>query len=62
MTDRENDRADLEEARRALLAAETAAVETDAAIASLTEVSSEIRRTLEPNGYVLRFRAVLRGA
>jgi hypothetical protein len=62
MSDHENDRADVEEARRALAAAETAAIETDAVIASLAEVSSEIRRQLEPNGYVLRFRAVLRGA
>jgi hypothetical protein len=61
MTDQENDRADLEEARRALVAAETASVETDAAIAKLSAVGSEIRRTLQPNGYVTRFRAVLRG-
>lgn len=62
MTDRDQDRADVEEARRALAAAETASVETDAAITKLTTVSEDIRRTLEPNGYVLRFRAVLRGA
>lgn len=62
VTDPEDERADLEEARRALAAAETASVETDLAAASLAKVSESIRLQVEPNGYVLRFRAMLRGA
>lgn len=62
MTDSDDARDDLEEARRALAAAETASVETDLAAASLARVSESIRLQVEPNGYVLRFREMLRGA
>jgi len=62
MSDREEDRADLDASRRALADAKTAAVETDEIIASLTEASDNIRAVLEPNGYVNRFRMLLRGA
>lgn len=62
MSDRDLDRADLAESRRALADAKTAAVETDEIIATLTEASDHIRTVLEPNGYVNRFRLLLRGA
>lgn len=62
MSERDQDRADLEESRRALASAKTAAIETDVAIANLTEASDSVRNVVEPNGYVLRFRELLRGA
>ena len=62
MNERDDDRADLNASRAALAAARTGAVETDAAIADLRATSDRIQSVVEPNGYVLRFRELLRGA
>ena len=62
MSDRDQDRDDLDKAREAVAAAKTAAVRTDVVIASLQRANAEISSTVEPNGYVTRFRALLRGA
>lgn len=62
MTNPNAERDDLEEARRALAAAETAAVATGRTVAAAVRVGESIRLQVEPNGYVLRFREMLRGA
>lgn len=62
MSERDQDRADLDKAREAVVAAETASVKTDVAVASLQRANAEITSIVEPNGYVTRFRLLLRGA
>lgn len=62
MSDRDQDRADLDESAAALAAARTASVRTDTVISELQHASAEIVSIVEPNGYVTRFRELLRGA
>lgn len=57
----QDDRDDLERARKAVASAETAAVETDGVIAALHKTTAEIVSLTQPNGYVNRFRKVVRG-
>jgi len=58
----QEDRAELAESKRAVAAAESSTAELEVALVSLHRTSSNIRSIVEPNGYVERFRRVLRGA
>ena len=62
MSERDQDREDLDKAHEAVAAAEIATAETDVVIASLQRANAEITSIVEPNGYVTRFRLLLRGA
>lgn len=62
MTKRDEDRADLDASRAAVEAARTASIQTSAAVAVLHEARDRIQNVIEPNGYVSRFREILRGA
>lgn len=62
MTERDQDRAELEASREALRTAKINAVKVDAVVESIHRSSAEIRTIVEANGYVDRFRRVLRGA
>lgn len=61
MSEQEQDKIELEEAKRAVHTAQIAAVQTDAAAAQIHRSSSEIQAIVERNGYVDRFRRVIRG-
>lgn len=61
MNEREQDRADLAEARAAVQAAKASAAKANEVVASIRQSSGEIRSLVEANGYVSRFRQVLRG-
>lgn len=60
--EREEDRAEIERAAKALQTAEIGAVKTDAAVASMHRASADIQIIVSRNGYVARFRELLRGA
>lgn len=62
MNERDDDRADLVAAEKALAQAKTSAIQTDAVLARLRKTSADINSVVEPNGYVFRFRELLRGA
>lgn len=62
MTERDDDKIELEESRRVLQTAKINAVKADATVASIHRSTAEILSTVESNGYLDRFRAVLRGA
>lgn len=62
MTERDQDRAELEASREAIRTAKINAVKTDAAVETLHRTSEEIRSVVQPNGYLERFRAMIRGA
>jgi hypothetical protein len=55
------DQRDLEESRRAVRDAERSSREVEDALESLHVTSEKIRLVVERNGYVDRFRRVLRG-
>lgn len=58
----ERDRVELVEAVKALHTAEIGAVRTDAAVATIHRASADIQTIVSRNGYVARFRELLRGA
>lgn len=62
MSEQEQDRIELEASRAALHTAQIAAVQTDAAAAQVHRSSVEIQTIVERNGYVDRFRRIIRGA
>lgn len=62
MTEREEDHAEVEAAREAVRTAMRNARKTDAVLESIHRSSAEIRTIAQANGYVSRFRQVLRGA
>lgn len=62
MTERDEDQANLEKSRKALADAKTANVETDKVLEELHRTSVGIRIVVERNGYVDRFREMIRGA
>lgn len=62
MTDSEDDRAKLEEARRAVATAKTQTGEIQGLLADIHESRVAINTVVQPNGYVRRFRQILRGA
>ena len=62
MTERDEDELEIFESRKALQAAKFAAVKTDAAVAEIHRTTSDVRSIVGRNGYVDRFRDLLRGA
>lgn len=62
MTERDEDKAELEAAREAVRIARMSAVRADVAVEAIHRSSAEIRTIVEANGYLERFRRVLRGA
>lgn len=62
MSERDDDRLETIEAQRAIAAAKLASAKTEASLASIHRAGSDIRLIVERNGYVDRFRAILRGA
>lgn len=62
MTERDMDREELEESRKAFEQAKAANAEADSALADVHRTSLGIRVIVERNGYVDRFRQMLRGA
>jgi hypothetical protein len=62
MTERDDDKEVLEESRKALERARRANADADATLEELHRTSIGIRVVVERNGYVDRFRKVLRGA
>lgn len=61
MSDIDDDKAELEAAREALRTAQINSVRADAAVASIHRSSAEIQTIVERNGYVDRFRKMIRG-
>ena len=62
MTEHDEDELEIFESKKALAAARFAAVKTDATVASIHRTGEEIRSIVDRNGYVDRFRRMLRGA
>lgn len=62
MTEKDRDQAEVAESRKALREAEVSAVKADLIITSLHQTGNDIRSIVERNGYVDRFRQLLRGA
>jgi autonomous glycyl radical cofactor GrcA len=62
MTDKDKDDIEIFEARKALAEAEFAETQVNAVVGSATRNSREVRTIVERNGYVERFRHLLRGA
>lgn len=62
MSEQDKDLSDLSESKQALTEARKSAVMADVAVASLHQTSTEIRIIVRENGYVTRFRELLRGA
>ena len=62
MTERDEDREGLEQSRKALADAKSANEETDKVLEELHRTSVGIRIVVERNGYVDRFREMIRGA
>ena len=62
MTEHDEDRAELIESKKALAAAKRSTAATETVAASIHRSSAEIRSAIQPNGYVARFRELLRGA
>lgn len=61
MTERDEDRVEIEKAREALHTAKIAAVQTDLTAATIHRSSAELQTIIERNGYVDRFRRVIGG-
>lgn len=61
MTDKDRDELELFEARRALQEANFAETQTRAIVGAARAASSGVRTIVERNGYVERFRGLLRG-
>ena len=59
---REEDELEIFESRKAIADAEFASVKTDAAVASVHRAADEIRSIVRRDGYVDRFREMLKGA
>lgn len=62
MTEKDRDELDLFEARKAQAEANFAETKVDAIVASVNRASDGVRTIVERNGYVERFRELLRGA
>ena len=62
MSEADEDRVELDTARKAVQTAKLSAVKADVVMAEIQKSSSDIRSIVERNGYVDRFRAMLRGA
>ncbi|UYL87153.1 hypothetical protein QEH40_gp32 [Microbacterium phage OscarSo] len=62
MSEHDENVEDLREARRALEEAQSAATRTASAVGRAKRASRNITALVEPNGYVERFRTMLRGA
>lgn len=60
--DRDDDELDLNEARQALADAQFAEVQVGAVVRAARYGSEGVRTIVEKNGYVERFRALLKGA
>jgi hypothetical protein len=61
MSEFDEDRAELERARKARLEAQSASERADKTLSELHRTSVGIRVVVERNGYVDRFREVIRG-
>lgn len=61
MTEHDDDKAELDAARKAVQTAKLNIVKVDAAAASVHRTSSKIQTIVEKNGYVDRFRQMIRG-
>lgn len=61
MVDQDDDKVELAAAREALHTAQIDAVKADAAVASIQQTRAEIQAIVDRNGYVDRFRQMLRG-
>jgi len=61
MSEFDPDRADLEASRRALAAARSAQAKAEESLERLHRTSRDIRVVVERNGYVDRFREMIRG-
>ncbi|QIG59052.1 hypothetical protein SEA_FRANSOYER_44 [Microbacterium phage Fransoyer] len=62
MNEHEKDRRDLAAAQAAIQTAKLDAIKTDVVVEKLHRSTNEIRSLVQENGYVNRFRQVLRGA
>jgi hypothetical protein len=62
MTGKDEDELDLYEARKALADAQFAETQVGAVVGAAARNSREVRTIVEKNGYVERFRELLRGA
>jgi hypothetical protein len=62
MTDKDRDELDLYEARKALAETQFAETSVNAVVGAAKRGSREVRSIVERNGYVDRFRELLRGA
>lgn len=61
MNENDKDKAEVSEAAKVLHQAEVSAVKTDAAIASIHRITKDVQTIVDRNGYVARFRELLRG-
>lgn len=62
MTEHDRDKAEIAESVQAVRTARIGAVRTDAVAESAHRAVADIRSTVEENGYLDRFRLLLRGA
>lgn len=62
MVKSDDDKVEQREAEKALETAKIGAVKTDAAVATIHRANADIRAIVDRNGYVDRFRSLLRGA
>jgi hypothetical protein len=62
VTGKDEDELDLYEARKALADAQFAETQVGAVVGAAARNSREVRTIVEKNGYVERFRELLRGA
>jgi len=62
MNENDQDKAEVSEAAKVLHQAEVNSVKTDAAIASIHRITMDVQTIVDRNGYVARFRELLRGA
>jgi len=60
--DRDTDRIEIIASQQAVDAANEASTQTEELLISLHEASREIRLAVRENGYLARFRSMLRGA
>ena len=61
MTERDEDRAELIESKKALAAARRSTAATEIVAQTIHQTGADIRSAIQPNGYVTRFRELLRG-
>lgn len=62
MSQHDKDRADLAASKKAVKAAEESTAEIDVALSAAQRTSEDIQLLVQRNGYVDRFRELLRGA